>query len=130
MKMFAVLFSLIALSACATAPPVVKTPDLFEHKFSESVYIEVHNTPSHCLIRIWDLKASEEQPQAIFRGPVGKEACRIYSMINPEGLQVEENDPVEGCQRPSEGDAETDCCHTNDGIDWDSDPTETDSEEN
>ena len=117
MKFSVVLFGLIVFSGCASTPSVTKTSDLFEHRFSESVYIEVHNTPSHCLIRVWDLKASEDQPQAIFRGPVGKEACRIYSMINPEGLQVEEDDPVIGCEKPSEESSEVGCCYTGDGID-------------
>jgi len=98
MRKLAIFVGLACTIGCtATSLTTAKTaPTPFEHKFNESVYIEVHNTPNHCLVRVWDLTASEDSPQAIFRGKAGQHRCRIYNMVNPE-VNVSEPESEVGC---------------------------------
>ena len=74
------------LAGCAASPaiPISPSPITFEQEFNSKIYVEIHNTARHCIIRVWNPEYSEDNPQAIFRGSPGAEKCRIYNIVNPD----------------------------------------------
>ena len=80
----ALVFALaLCFSGCVTTqPPQQKT--YLDHVFHGKLHIEIHNSQTHCMVRVWDLEKDKESPLASFRGIIGTESCKIYQMHNPD----------------------------------------------
>ena len=84
------------MSACAMQPQVVTPPQMTEYNFdqTEKIYVEVHNNPDWCIVRIWSPEKDEDAPLAIFRGTPGQDTCKIYNIVNP-GVAPDDHDREE-----------------------------------
>ena len=91
-----VLFLCFFGCATTSGKPTAPQSLTFEQTFSDKLYVEIHNTKEHCLVRVWNLKISEDSPQVIFRGTPGSESCHIYNIVNPD-IDDEPDTPAEGC---------------------------------
>ena len=86
MRNLFILVFVICFFGCGTTSQKQQLPlssTTIDQNFSDRIFVEIHNTESHCLVRIWNLEISDETPQAVFRGTVGNDTCRIYNIINP-----------------------------------------------
>jgi len=88
MKNTILFILLVAVLGCTkTATVISHSPDVtFERNFAETerLFVEIHNTKKHCIVRIWNPDKNENTPQAIFRGTAGNNTCRIYNIVNPD----------------------------------------------